>query len=193
MTTIAAVQGEAWCVIGYDSRVTEDNNKIYTLPKDNGKVIKNGEYLFGVAGDMRAVNLMAYVFKPPTISPTAYGVRLDKFMTLNFIPEMKKCFEDNSYSKDGEHDSQILVCINGTAYEIGEDYSWARDESGVYTIGSGGSYAQGALLATLETRKRTLGTAKTLVRQAITIASRLDPNTSPPIYVMVQHYGDGKK
>jgi ATP-dependent protease HslVU (ClpYQ) peptidase subunit len=110
-------------------------------------------------------------------------------MTMNFIPEMKKCFEDNSYSKDGEHESQIIVAINGTIYEIGEDFSWARDESGVYTIGSGGGYAQGALLATLETRKRTLGTAKTLARQAVTIASRLDPNTSPPVYVMVQHFG----
>ena len=113
MTTIAAVQGENWAVLAYDSRVTEDN-KIYSLPKDNGKVIKNGEYLIGVAGDMRAVNLMAYVFKPPTIAPTAYGVRLDKFMTMNFIPEMKKLFEDNSYSKDGEHESQIIVAINGT-------------------------------------------------------------------------------
>ena len=189
MTTIAAVQGESWAVVGYDSRVTEDNSKIYTLPKDNGKLFKNGNYLIGCAGDLRAINILAYVFKPPVCSPTAYGVRLDKFMTAVFIPELKKCFEEASYSKDGEHDSQLLVVINGTVYEIAEDYAWGRDESGVYTIGSGSSYAQGALLATLETRKRTLGTAKSLVRQAITIASRLDPSTSPPIYVSVQHFG----
>lgn len=189
MTTIAGVQGENWAVIGYDSRVTEDGAKIYSLPKETNKVFKNGSYIIGGAGDLRALNLLCYVFKPPLIAPSAYGMKLDKFMSSVFIPEVKKLFEENSYSKDGEHDCDMLVLVNGTIFEIGTDYSWARDESGVYAIGSGGAYAQGALLATLETRKRTLGTAKTLVRQAIGIASKLDPNTSPPIYVSVQHFG----
>lgn len=188
MTTIAAVQGENWAVVGYDSRVTEENEKIYTLPKDNGKLFKNGAYLIGVAGDMRAINLLSFVFKPPAITPTTYGVKLDKFMTAIFIPELKKCFEDNSYSKDGDQDSQVMVLINGTVYEIGNDYSWARDESGVYAIGSGSAYALGALLGTLETRKRTMATAKTLVRQALTISAKLDPNTSAPICINVQHF-----
>ncbi len=189
MTTIASVQGENWAVIGCESRVTEEGSKIYTLPKDNGKVFKNGSYIIGCAGDLRAVNLLCYSFKPSTVNPKTYGIRLDMFMTSVFVPELKKCFEDNSYSKDGEQGSQILVLANGTVYEIGEDYCWARDDNGVYAIGTGGAYAQGALLATLETRKRTLGTAKTLVRQAVSIACRLDPNSSPPIYLSVQHFG----
>ena len=41
MTTIAAVQGEGWAVIGYDSRVSEEDGRTYILPKDNGKVFKN--------------------------------------------------------------------------------------------------------------------------------------------------------
>jgi len=189
MTTVAAVQGEGWVVVGYDSRVTENQEKIFTLAKDNGKVVKNGNYLLGAAGDMRAINLLSYVFKPPVINPTTYGVRLDKFMTAVFIPELKKCFEEASYSKDGEMESQVMVVVNGTIYEIGNDFSWAHDESGIYSIGSGGDYAISALLATFETRKRTIGTAKALVRQAITIASKLDPNTAPPIYIQVQHFG----
>lgn len=189
MTTVAAVQGENWAVIGYDSRVTEDGQKIFSLPKDNSKLIKNGNYLLGVAGDMRAINLLTHVFKPPAVGVTIYGTKLDKFMTAVFIPELKKCFEDASYSKDGDHDSQIIVSVNGTLYEIGNDYAWARDEAGIYAIGSGGDYALAALLATFETRKRTLGTAKALVRQAITVASKLDPSTAPPIYVQVQHFG----
>ena len=188
MTTVAAIQGENWVVVGYDSRVTEEQ-KIYTLPKDNGKLFKNGNYLLGVAGDMRAVNLLSYVFKPPAVTPTTYGLKLDKFVSTSFIPELKKCFEDASYSKDGDQDSQVIVVVNGTVFEIGNDYSWARDETGVYAIGSGGDYAMGAMIASLETRKRTLSTAKTIVRQAITIASKLDPSTSPPIYVQVQHFG----
>jgi hypothetical protein len=71
LTTIAAIQGEGWAVIGYDSRVTEDN-RIFVLPKDSGKVVKNGHYIFGAAGDMRAVNLLAHTFKPPVPTTTDY-------------------------------------------------------------------------------------------------------------------------
>jgi hypothetical protein len=39
MTTVAAIQGENWVVVGYDSRVTEEQ-KIYTLPKENGKLLR---------------------------------------------------------------------------------------------------------------------------------------------------------
>jgi hypothetical protein len=42
VTTIAAVQGEGWAVVGYDSRVSEEDGRAYTLPKDNGKIVKNG-------------------------------------------------------------------------------------------------------------------------------------------------------
>jgi hypothetical protein len=35
MTTIAAVQGDGWAVIGYDSRITEEEGRSYILPKDN--------------------------------------------------------------------------------------------------------------------------------------------------------------
>jgi ATP-dependent protease HslVU (ClpYQ) peptidase subunit len=108
-------------------------------------------------------------------------------MTAVFIPELKKCLEDASYSKDGDMESEIMVVANGTIYEIGSDFSWAHDESGIYAIGSGGDYALAALLATFETRKRTLATAKALVRQAITISAKLDPSTAPPIYIQVQH------
>lgn len=189
MTTIAAIQGENWAVVGYDSRVTEDNNKIYTLPKDSGKVVKNGQYLLGAAGDLRAVNLINYVFKPPTINPTSYGPKLDKFITTHFVTDLKRCFEENSYSKDGEQDSQILVIVNATIYEVGEDYSWAHDESGIYAIGSGSSYALGAMHSALENKKRTITTAKTAVRQALTISSRLDPSTSGPFLILTQNFG----
>ena len=49
MTTIAAIQGEGWAVVAYDSRVTEENRS-YVLPKDAGKVVRNGGYIFGAAG-----------------------------------------------------------------------------------------------------------------------------------------------
>ena len=57
MTTIAAIQGEGWAVVAYDSRVCEDNRS-FILPKDAGKVVRNGQYILGAAGDMRALRLL---------------------------------------------------------------------------------------------------------------------------------------
>lgn len=189
VTTIAGIQGEGWVVIGYDSRVTEESGRVYMLPKDNGKIVKNGTYLLGAAGDMRAINILAHVFKPPICNPTMLGIKLDKFITSQFIPELKKCFEDNSYSEKGEQDSQIIVVVNGTIYEIGEDYSWCHDVVGAYAVGSGSDYALGAMTALADGKKRTLTNARATIKTALTVSQKFDNRTSEPFYLLTQYRG----
>lgn len=185
MTTIAAIQGEGWAVIGYDSRVTEDN-RIFVLPKDAAKVVKNGHYIFGAAGDMRAVNLLAHTFKPPVPTATDYGVKLDKFISSKFVPALKQCFDDAQYGEKGEQDSSVLAVIHGRIYEVGTGYDWALDESGIYSIGSGAGYALGSMHTSLEGKKRTMGAARSAVKTAVAVATRLDPSSGEPIYVISQ-------
>lgn len=187
MTTIAAVQGEGWSVIGYDSRVSEEEGRTYILSKDNGKVFKNGKYIIGVAGDVRAINLLAHVFKPPVCTINTMGVKLDKFMTAVFIPELKKCFEEASYSKDGDHESQIIVLVNGSVYEIGEDYSWCHDVVGAYAVGSGSAYALGVLNALSEGKKRTLTNARSAIKTALAVSAKFDNKTAEPFYLLTQY------
>lgn len=187
MTTIAAVQGEGWAVIGYDSRVSEENGRTYILPKDSGKVFKNGNYIIGVAGDVRAINLLAHVFKPPVCTISTLGLKLDKFMTAVFIPELKKCFEEATYSKDGDQESQIMVLVNGSVYEIGEDYSWCHDTVGAYSVGSGSPYALGVLNALSEGKKRTLTNARSGIKTALAVSSKFDNKTAEPFYLLTQY------
>lgn len=187
MTTIAAVQGEGWAVIGYDSRVTEEEGRSYTLPKDSGKVFKNGNYIIGVAGDVRAINLLTHVFKAPPCTAATLGAKLDKFMTAVFIPELKKCFEEASYSKDGDQDSQLIILINGSIYEIGQDYSWCHDSVGAYAIGSGADFALGALNGLSEGKKRSLTSARAILRIALAVGSKFDNKTSEPFYFLTQY------
>jgi ATP-dependent protease HslVU (ClpYQ) peptidase subunit len=187
MTTLAAIQGEGWAVIGYDSRVTEEN-RLYLLPKDNPKLVKNGPYFLGAAGDMRAINLMAHSFKPPIPTNNEVGEKLDKFITSKFIPELKSCFEENGYGKEGEQDSYIMVVVNGTIYELGSNYEWARDSRGIYALGSGASYALGAMFSELSTKKRTLTVARAIVKNSVQIATQLDPGTGEPVNTVVQKH-----
>jgi ATP-dependent protease HslVU (ClpYQ) peptidase subunit len=186
MTTIASIQGNGWSVVGYDSRVSEDDGRYYTVPKHSGKVVSNSGYILGAAGDMRAVNILTNVFKPPTAGELI-GARLDKFITSKFIPELKNCLEENSYGKDGEQDSSILVSVNGFAYEIGSNYEWCHDDYGIYGLGSGGNYALGCLYSSIgPINSRTVDQAKSQVREALTISARLDHRTGAPFNVLVQ-------
>lgn len=186
MTTIASIQGEGWSVVGFDSRVSEDSGRYYTLPKHMSKVSSNSGYLIGAAGDMRAVNIVTNVFKP-TSAGDLTGTKLDKFMTSKFIPELKQCLEENNYGKEGEQESYIFVSVNGTVYEIGSNYDWCHDDYGVYGIGSGANYALGALYALVEPiDKRTVEECKVYMRNALSISARLDSNTGAPFHVVVQ-------
>lgn len=185
MTTIAAVQGKGWAVVGYDSRVTDDS-RTYVLPKDQGKVVENGEFLFGAAGDMRAINLMGHVFRPPTPAADDYGTKLDKFFASKFIPALKSCFDAAQYGEKGEQDSHIIVVVRGVIYDVGANYDWCRDVHGFYAVGSGSQFALGALNAMAEGKNRTISAARKMVEDAVAIACRFDPNSAEPIYTFTQ-------
>ena len=189
MTTIAGVQGNGWAVVGYDSRVSDDS-RIYQLPKDQGKVVQNGRYLLGAAGDMRAINLLSDVLVPPAPPAHAEGRELDKFISTKFIPVLKKCFDDAQYGEKGEHDSAIIAVVNGVIYDIGSNYDWCRDTYGLYAVGTGGQYALGALNSMAEGKNRTLAGAKQMLKTAVGIACRLDSSSAEPVNLLVQKFGE---
>jgi ATP-dependent protease HslVU (ClpYQ) peptidase subunit len=192
MTTIVAVQGSGWAVVGYDSQVTEEDGRRYTMARGSSKVAKNGEYLLGAAGDVRAINILAYAFAPPKVGDLI-GVRLDRFITSRFVPSLRACFEAQGYaaSKESkeiaEQGSVVLVVVNGTIYVIGEDYSWVRDSGAIYAFGSGGDYALGALYSYgIEKVTSRVDVAQDLIRNSLAVASRLDPGTGAPFHIMTQ-------
>ena len=192
MTTIVAVQGAGWAVVGYDSQVTEEDGRRYTMARGSSKVAKNGEYFLGAAGDVRAINILAYAFSPPKVGELT-GVRLDRFITSKFVPALRACFEAQGYAaskeskESAEQGSVVLVVVNGTIYVIGEDYAWVRDSGGIYAFGSGGDYALGALYSFgIEKVTSRVDTAQDLIRSSLTAASKLDPGTGPPFHVMTQ-------
>jgi ATP-dependent protease HslVU (ClpYQ) peptidase subunit len=194
MTTIIAVQGPGWAVVGSDSRIT-DEGRIYTMSKGYGKIVANDEYLFGAAGDMRAINILEHTFTPPDASGL-YGRELDAFITNDFVPALRKCFEDHGYAdrtlgpetkEAASQGSMILVVVNGTIYELGEDYAWVKDATGLYGMGTGGDYAIGALYAYLPAKgKLTVDTAKEIVKESLAIGAKLDSGSGGPFTVLAQ-------
>lgn len=192
MTTIVAVQGPSWAVVGFDSRVTEEGGRSYTLGRGSAKVVKNGQYLLGAAGDVRAINILAYAFQPPKALDLT-GIRLDRFMTSKFVPALRECFEDHGYAakeskEQAQHGSTVLAIVNGQIYEIDEDYAWVRDTTGIYSFGSGGDYAIGAMYAKSgdDIAGLNMADVQKLIRESLHIAAKLDIGSGPPFHILSQ-------
>jgi ATP-dependent protease HslVU (ClpYQ) peptidase subunit len=203
MTTIVGLQGDNFAVVYVDSRISSSDSggyisQISTLKEGCGKVAVNGKYLLGAAGDVRAINILHHVFQPPTPPPNMRGKRLDQFFTAKFIPALRECFEQQGYAipdikEDKEHmaeqASTILVVIHGIIYVVDGDYSWTSDSSGMYALGSGSSYALGALQALVTNRKLTIPQAKKLALKALSTAAKFDPYTGSPFHCHIQEQG----
>jgi ATP-dependent protease HslVU (ClpYQ) peptidase subunit len=72
-------------------------------------------------------------------------------------------------------------------YVIGEDYSWVRDITGVYSFGSGGDFAAGALFSLgADTPATSMMTTEKMIRKSLAVAARLDPGTGSPFHVVTQ-------
>ena len=187
MTTIVGIQGHNYAVIGSDSRIvqTDDNSwgQISTLSTNHSKVARIRQYLIGVAGDVRAINLLHYGWTPPKANPRHTRRELDTFVTREVIPGIREVFDNHGYSTKTDEtgatqNSMIMLAINNTIYVIDSSYAWATDNLGLYAIGTGAPYALGALntLPPAQTPKQAQQHAKT----ALTIASKYDPHTGPP-------------
>lgn len=199
MTTIVGIQGDTFAVVCTDSRVSSFDEsgmafQITTLGAGTSKVATNGKYILGAAGDVRAINIIHHAFTPPTPPANAYGKKLDQFITRQFIPSLRHVFDEQGYSlpeRDSsdhlaEHSSTIVVVVHGTLYIIEGDYSWTSDTSGIYAIGTGSSYALGALQALIGGKRLTAQQAKSIGTKALTVASKFDPYTGSPFQSFVQ-------
>ena len=199
VTTIVGIQGDAYSVVCTDSRISSIDDtgfafQITTLGAGTSKVANNGKYILGAAGDVRAINILHHAFQPPAPPVNAYGRKLDQFITRQFIPALRHVFDEQGYSlpeRDSsdhiaEHSSTIIVVVHGTLYSIEGDYSWTSDTSGIYSIGTGSSYALGALQALVGGKKLSIQQAKNAATKALTVASKFDPYTGSPFQTFVQ-------
>lgn len=186
MTTICAIQGATWAVIGYDDQASEESGRKYRLSSDSSKCFVVGDYIIGVAGEYRAVSTLKHTLTPPP-SPKIYGIELDHFIITKFIPAIKKCYTNAAHgSADVAVDALLMVCVNATVYVIDPDWTFLRDESGISAIGSGGSYALGALHGLVGEDKRSLVTARSQVEIAMNVSGLLDSNTSVRHTILTQ-------
>lgn len=190
MTTILAIQGDGWAVIGSDTQWTDEEGRIGKSHQP--KISSVGRYLIGVAGDVRGGNVIQHCFVPPTLPPKAQGAKLTKFIVSQFVPAYRNTLEANGVGLP-QYDSEIarttidsLVVANGVVFQVDGDYGTEMDANRIYAIGSGGCYGIAALQALTEKKKLTIPTARQAILKALAIAAKFDSGTGAPFHVFTQ-------
>ena len=187
MTTLVAIQGDGWSVMGCDSRLSDEHGR-FQIAK-TPKIVDNNGILIGGCGSSRASNVLhyGYVQPKPTIKED-----LITYMTQKFIPAMRKNFVDAGIDmkEDGDVaqiDGGFIISVKGQVFSVSEDYSWDTDVRNVYVMGSGGDVALGALAALGVEKVNTIKEAERMIRKAISIAIQYDNMCSQPIHIFTQH------
>ena len=189
MTTIAAIQGNGWVVMGADSQATyHEYRNLYM--KDH-KVIDNNGILIAGCGIGRGMNLLQKGWRAPKPKSKLTPDQLDAWMVKTFLPKMRQLFIDGGYDMkdDGDYaqfENVFIVAVQGHVYIIDEDYSLDRDSRNYFTSGTGGDFAQGALYAAGPKIFTDLNTAKKAMRNAIDAAKEFDTNSGGETRIYVQ-------
>ena len=174
MTTVVAIQYPDRVMMIADSQINSAGQPYFH--SDMVKIVERGKYLIGVAGRVVALQAIQNSWTPPSLG--TYKGKLYNFVITKVIPSLKTFIDDSKLFSDKEKEDgdlfSILLSINGQVFEIDQDYSVARRESGVYAIGSGADYALGAL---------SVGASG---MQAIEVAALLDVNTHAPFVTIEQ-------
>ena len=183
MTTIAAVQGDGWCVLCADSQITEDN--LRTISTKTPKIVQVGDYLLGITGDARPGDILTYNWTPPAYN----GEDKIAFMGKKIIPSIIRAFDLHSYAwakVEGDGGFDYILAFDGSLFHIACDMSFLVSENGRYGLGSGGQFALGYLYSLSPESTKTRMAATQVVKKAVKIASVLDVNTNPPLQLVFQ-------
>ena len=177
MTAIAGLIEGGKVYIGGDSAGVGGYN-LRTRAKSDGKVFKNGPFLFGASGSHRINQLLRYAFRPPEKYPKQ---EIFKYMTTDFINAIRECFKKGgaAQKKDEEEktDSFFLVGFERRLFEVECDYQVAEWDEPYGATGCG----KLLVLASLFTSK---GKPEERILTALQAAERFSAGVRGPFYIM---------
>lgn len=178
MTTIVGIEHEYYCEIHVDSRITDDDGKIFSHPYML-KYAKRGPLIIAGSGEVFPCDVAQNMWNPP--QPTEADKKNPyKFMITKVMPSLRDVLVKNGFNFDEPKEKNdvrfhFLIAFNGELFDVDQDLSVSKDESGFYGVGSGAPYALGALHAGADGE------------EALEIASKISAFTAPPFYSVTQY------
>lgn len=147
MTTIIGIEDKDGSMLMADSRVTADDGKIFAH-KNMVKISERGAFLIAGAGEVLPCDIAQHIWQPPRLLARDKQ-DLYHFMVCKAMPSLRRCLKENGYNFDesGDNRFQFLIAVGGEIFEVDDDLGISKTENGFYGVGSGSSYALGALEA----------------------------------------------
>lgn len=196
MTIIVAVRDAETntVLLGADSQVTAAGTNFYLDEGGPLKIGQNGEYLIGTAGRLRTGQVLLHTELPILPAEATHPRQIDAFMITHFAAQAQAILAEAGIEVvvDQERlmtESEIIVCVKGMPYIIGEDYSVMRGEkvSDRFTIavtGSGYPWALGAAYGVLSASENVSG--EILLDIMLEAAARWDAGCGGEFYKIRQ-------
>lgn len=165
MTTLIAVQTVDDVELGWDSQMTRANEVSQQVAP---KMFVNNGVIYGVAGLNRARDVME-----TANFPDYDGSDPRLWLIREWVPNAKALLEENPALADeeGSVEFSVLMVVGGQVFQMDSLFNPTQSTVGIYTMGSGGDYARGALFA-----------GATLM-DALHVAADIDPYTGGALTV----------
>jgi ATP-dependent protease HslVU (ClpYQ) peptidase subunit len=163
--------------MGADSGASDDN---IILPVKDHKIVRNGKFLIGYAGDPGLGQLLHSIDLP---DPTnVKQENLLKFMRLSFAKTYKDAVDYYSphpanSKEDDESGVAALIAVKGRLFEF-DSGDFQLNEFDECAIGSGANFAFGVLYATAGYKDN-----KKRIQKALDCAIQYSPSCLGPTYI----------
>jgi ATP-dependent protease HslVU (ClpYQ) peptidase subunit len=113
-----------------------------------GKISRVGEFLIGITGSVRTVQLVRHALRPPPIDGD-----LDAYMATGFVNAVRDCFKTAGFARKEQEQERagaamLLVGIRARLYLVCSDYGIVRAQEPFAAVGCGDMPALGAFYAT---------------------------------------------
>jgi ATP-dependent protease HslVU (ClpYQ) peptidase subunit len=176
LTCIIAIEKDGLVYMGGDSAASSGWD-IQVI--SNPKVFINGNIIFGYTSSFRMGQLLQYSLAIPE------DTYIDdmSYLVAGLIPSIRECLRVGGYTKvDNNQESGgfFLVGYHGKIYKVADDFQITHMEDGFLSVGSGSSFALGALAAMSEEEP------KQAILKALEIAGHFSNGVRPPYYVFTK-------
>jgi ATP-dependent protease HslVU (ClpYQ) peptidase subunit len=160
MSVIVALKDAGRLVFAADSQSTDGSEAAYG---GEPKIWQDGEILYGLCGSRRLQNTVRHCVRPGEIVGDVTA-----WLVATYVPALKAAMaEHGGLSKEGDLDGGVVLGIRGRIFRIDISCGVLEIAGDYEAIGSGGTYALGALFATA-------GDPLARVAQAVAAAIRFD-------------------
>lgn len=145
MTCIVAIKDQGKVYFGADSHLS---GKDYSYAMSSSKLFRNGPFIFGFSGSVRAGKVFQYDLQLPPVDLA----RLDRYMNSEFVIALMDCADRNRLLIDEEKESNdvadLIVGIHGRLFEVQSHVQAVEHPVDYMAGGSGAKVALGSLYST---------------------------------------------